>query len=54
VANGVRPSRDMLATGFGITMRAGPDALLYTNYDAILHTGNTTDQTVSAGVRVRF
>jgi fibronectin-binding autotransporter adhesin len=53
-ATGVRPSRDMLTAGIGVVMRAAPDTFLYANYDAILHTGNTTDQTVSAGLRIRF
>ena len=51
---GVTPSRDNVTAGFGATMQAGPALSFYGNYDTILHTGNTTDHTVSAGLRVKF
>jgi outer membrane autotransporter protein len=54
VARGVKPSRDIVTAGTGITVRAQDNLFLYANYDAVLHTGNTSDQTVSAGLRVRF
>jgi fibronectin-binding autotransporter adhesin len=54
LARGVRPSRDMLAAGIGFTLRTQDNIFLYASYDAVLPTGNTTDQTLSAGVRIRF
>ena len=51
---GVKPSRDMLTAGAGITMRAQDSLAFYATYDSVVHTGNTTDQTVSAGLRVKF
>jgi len=54
VARGAKPSRDMLIAGVGVTLRARDNIFLYANYDGILPTGNTSDHTVSAGLRVRF
>ena len=54
LVQGINPSRDMLTTGVGVTARARDDVFLYANYDALLRTGNTTVQTVSAGLRIRF
>jgi len=54
LTQGVKPSRDMLSAGIGVTLRAQANILLYANYDAILPTGNTTNHTVSAGLKVRF
>jgi fibronectin-binding autotransporter adhesin len=54
LVQGVRPSRDMLRAGVGVTLRARDNILLYANYDAILPTGNTSRHTVAAGLRVRF
>jgi fibronectin-binding autotransporter adhesin len=54
LVSGVRPARDMLSAGFGLVMRAGVNTFLYANYDAVLPTGNTLDQTLSAGLRIRF
>jgi fibronectin-binding autotransporter adhesin len=51
---GVAPSRSQLSTGIGVSVVAGPSLLLYANYDAVLPTGNTTDQTIQAGLRWRF
>jgi outer membrane autotransporter protein len=54
IIQGVKPSRDMLTTGVGITVRLQDSLAFYANYDALVRTGNTSDQTVSAGLRVRF
>jgi fibronectin-binding autotransporter adhesin len=51
---GVKPSRDQLTAGIGLTMTAGPNLSLYADYDAILPTGNTTEQTIQAGLRLKF
>jgi fibronectin-binding autotransporter adhesin len=51
---GVKPSKNIATAGAGITMQAGPTLSLYVNYDAVLPTGNTTDQTVQAGLRLKF
>jgi outer membrane autotransporter protein len=51
---GVKPSRDQLSAGIGITMAAGPCLSLYADYDAIVPTGNTTEQTIQAGLRLKF
>lgn len=54
VVTGVRPSRDMLTAGIGATLRAQDSILFYANYDALIRTGNTSEHTVSAGLRIRF
>jgi len=54
LAHGVKPSRDMLSVGIGVTLRAQDNMLLYAEYDAIVPTGNTTDHRVAAGLRLRF
>jgi len=54
LVQGVNPSRNMLTAGFGVTVRARDDVFLYANYDAPLRTGDTSVQTVSAGLRIRF
>ena len=54
LVQGVNPSKDMLTAGLGVTTRARDDVFLYANYDALVRTGNTTMQTVSAGLRIRF
>ena len=46
--------RDAVTAGVGVTVEAGPALSLYANYDSALRTGNTTDQTLSAGLRWRF
>jgi outer membrane autotransporter protein len=51
---GVTPSKDIVTAGFGVTMQAGPALSLYANYDTSVHIGNTTDQTLSAGLHWRF
>ena len=47
-------SRGMLSIGSGITVRAQDNMSLYAQYDAVTHTGNTTDETIAAGLRIRF
>ena len=54
LVQGVKPSRDILSAGIGVTLRAQDNILVYANYDAIVPTGNTINHTVSAGLRVRF
>ena len=51
---GVKPSKNMLTAGVGLTLRAQDNVYLYANYDAVVPTGNTTYQIVSAGLRIRF
>jgi outer membrane autotransporter protein len=51
---GVRPSRDQLTAGLGVAIEAGPMVSVYGNYDGQIRTANTADQTVSAGLRIRF
>jgi autotransporter-associated beta strand protein len=51
---GVRPSKDIVTAGAGLTVDYAPNLALYATYDAIVPTGNTTDQTVQAGLRIRF
>ncbi|HEX2647544.1 MAG TPA: autotransporter domain-containing protein, partial [Candidatus Dormibacteraeota bacterium] len=52
--SGVKPSRDIVTAGLGLTMTAGQQLSLYANYDAVLPAGNTTEHVVSAGLRLRF
>jgi outer membrane autotransporter protein len=51
---GVKPSRDQLSAGLGVVMQAAANVSAYADYDTILHTGNTTEQTIQAGLRIRF
>jgi fibronectin-binding autotransporter adhesin len=51
---GVAPSRNQLTGGLAFTMQAAPNLSFYANYDAVLPIGNTTDQTIQAGLRWRF
>jgi fibronectin-binding autotransporter adhesin len=51
---GIRPSKNIATAGVGLAVQAGPALSLYATYDAILPTGNTTDHTVQAGLRLRF
>jgi fibronectin-binding autotransporter adhesin len=51
---GVKPSKNMLTAGVGLTLRAQDNVYLYANYDAVVPTGNTTYQIVSAGLRIKF
>ena len=51
---GIKPSKNIMTAGTGLTVQAGPALSLYATYDAVLPTGNTTDHTVQAGMRLRF
>jgi outer membrane autotransporter protein len=51
---GIKPSKDIFTTGAGLSVDYAPNLVLYATYDAIVPTGNTTDQTVQAGLRIRF
>jgi outer membrane autotransporter protein len=51
---GVKPSKNIATAGVGLAVQTGPALSLYATYDAILPTGNTTDHTVQAGLRLRF
>ena len=53
-AAGVSPSRNQLSAGLGFSVQAAPNLSLYATYDAVLPTGNTTEQTVQAGLRIKF
>lgn len=44
----------MVSAGVGVTAQSGNNLYLFASYDVILHTGNTTAHTVSAGLQVRF
>ena len=54
IVRGVRPSRDMLTAGVGVTVPTQYNFSFYANYDAQVRTGNTFDETLSAGLRIRF
>src|SRR5205823_6215498 len=51
---GVKPSRDQIIAGLGVSVLAGANLSLYANYDAIVRTGNTADHTLGAGLRWKF
>jgi len=51
---GVKPSKNMLTAGAGVTMQAQDNVYLYADYDAVAPTGNTAYQIVSAGLRIKF
>ena len=51
---GVKPSKNMLTAGAGVTMQAQDNVYLYADYDAVAPTGNTAYQVVSAGLRIKF
>ena len=52
--NGIRPSRDILTAGGGLTVKARDNLYVYADYDASLPVGNTVNQTFSLGVRMLF
>jgi fibronectin-binding autotransporter adhesin len=54
LVNGVKPSRDMLSTGIGLTFRVSGNVSLYANYDVVLPIGNTVYHTVSAGLKLTW
>jgi fibronectin-binding autotransporter adhesin len=43
----------MLTAGLGITVLADPTLSFFAAYDAVLPTGNVSDQ-IEAGLRIRF
>jgi fibronectin-binding autotransporter adhesin len=51
---GVKPSKNMLTAGVGMTLQAQDNVYLYADYDAVAPTGNTAYQVVSAGLRIKF
>jgi hypothetical protein len=44
----------MLTAGVGLTAQAGDSAYFYADYNAVVPTGNTAYQVVTAGLRIRF
>lgn len=54
VVPGTTDSRGMVTTGVGVTLPIGKTANAYVRYDALLHTGNVSAQSVQAGVNYRF
>jgi fibronectin-binding autotransporter adhesin len=54
LVDGIRPSRNMLTGGLGLSVKAQDDLSFYANYDTLARTGNAVDQTVSVGLRVKF
>jgi fibronectin-binding autotransporter adhesin len=51
---GVKPSNNMLTAGLGLTLQTRDNIYLYADYNAVVRTGNTAYQVVSAGLRIRF
>lgn len=51
---GTTDSRGMVTTGAGVTLPIGKTANAYVRYDALLHTGNFSAQSLQAGVSYRF
>jgi outer membrane autotransporter protein len=51
---GTTDSRGMVTTGLGVTLPIGKTANAYVRYDALLHTGNVSAQSLQAGVNYRF
>jgi outer membrane autotransporter protein len=52
--SGVKPSRDQLSAGLGLVVQATHNLSAYADYDTILHTGNTTEQVIQAGLHLKF
>jgi len=52
LAQGIRPSRDILTAGGGLTVKARDNLYVYADYDASLPVGNIVNQTFSLGVRI--
>ena len=46
--------KNIVTAGVGITVDYAPNLAFYATYDGIMPTGNTTDHTVQAGLRIRF
>ncbi len=51
---GLTPTRGQVAVGAGLTAQRDANLALFADYAAILHTGNTTSQTVEARLRHAF
>lgn len=51
---GARDARGMLTAGLGATLPIGKSTNAYVRYDAWLHTGNVSAQSLQAGVDYRF
>jgi fibronectin-binding autotransporter adhesin len=51
---GIKPAKNILTAGAGVTAKAAPNLTLYLTYDAVVPTGNVTDQTVQGGLRIQF
>ena len=51
---GTRDARGMLTAGLGTTLPIGKSTNAYVRYDAWLHTGNVSAQSLQAGVDYRF
>jgi outer membrane autotransporter protein len=51
---GAEPSKNIFTAGAGITLNYAPNLAPYATYDGIVPTGNTTDHTVQAGLRLKF
>lgn len=51
---GTTDSRGMVTTGGGVTLPIGKAANAYVRYDALMHTGNVSAQSLQAGVDYRF
>jgi outer membrane autotransporter protein len=54
LVEGDRPSRNLLTPGVGLMMQGQQNLYFYANYDATVGVGRTIDQTVSAGLHIRF
>ncbi len=51
---GTRDTRGLFTAGLGATLPIGKSANAYVRYDALLHTGNVSAQSLQAGVDYRF
>jgi hypothetical protein len=54
LVTGVRPTKNIVTAGIGLSGQAMRNTLLYASYDATLRTGNTAAHNFSAGLRIRF
>jgi autotransporter-associated beta strand protein len=54
IIRGTSESRGLLNAGLGATLPIGKAAKAYVRYDALLHTGNMSAQSVQAGLDYRF
>jgi fibronectin-binding autotransporter adhesin len=51
---GVKPARDMIKPGAGLTVSVTPNLSLFANYDAVIYVGDAIDQDFSAGMQMSF